>query len=868
MLTATSMSLRGRTLLVIGATFAALGLMLYGTLRESALPELVLHEETDARETAARGARLLLQEVERVATVAADEAKRPQTREAIAGRRPAFTDLPDTVKREVGLMALVARDGRLVGTWYVDPATKEPDTPPGDLFASLLHLPALAVSHPGDENLKGIAVVTSGAVLVATEPVPNPADPTHPLGRLVAGRLLDHIEVRRLGTLAQAQIAIAPANDTRNSADFAPAVGRLSADAPSLVRPLSPDRLAAFTFLPGIEPQQGLVVRAEVPRPLYGQGLVVQRFLLMSALLMVLMVGLLVSLLLQQTVVAPVTRLSAAVQQIGRSADLSQRVPAFGRDEVGRLAEAINEMLLSLEQARHAREDTEGRYRAVVEQVTESILLVDVATRQVLDANPSACTLLGYSPEEMEGLTLYDIVSAERNSVDTNIDRTLLLRRYFVGERVYHTKHGATVEVEVSGTALSLQGRDVLCVMLRDIRGRKRAEAQRRRLETQLRQAEKLRSVGVLAGGIAHDFNNLLMAMLGNAELAIMRLPEGSAALGPVRNIQSAGNRAADLTRQIMTYSGAGSYEFGSVSINAVVADVLAGLAAELPPHVQVEADTPDDLPNIVGDAGQIAQAVNGLVSNAVEALGDEPGQVTVRCRLEQVSAAWLADTLLPQGLQAGEYVAIEVVDTGCGMTPETLQRVFEPFFTTKFTGRGLGLPATLGIARAHGGTVHVTSEAGHGSTFTMLLPTTGRPSAAAAVEEDRAVAAPIHSSTVLVVDDEELVRHVTQGMLAMAGFDSLAAASGEEAVELLRVQPEQIRFAVLDLTMPGMGGAEALRQMRGLRPDLPVLLSSGHDEEHAMAQFAERERVAFLAKPYGYDDLCAAIAVVCEQTD
>ena len=293
--------------------------------------------------------------------------------------------------------------------------------------------------------------------------------------------------------------------------------------------------------------------------------------------------------------------------------------------------------------------------------------------------------------------------------------------------------------------------------VFRDLTDQKRAEAERATLERQLFQAQKLESLGVLAGGIAHDFNNLLMGILGHADLALEQLNP----LHPVKRnleaIQKAGQRAADLTRQMLAYSGRGQFEVRNLDLSAQVEEMLHLLEVEPPEDRGAQPRPEEGLPAVTADASQIQQVIMNLVINAAEAIGDASGDDHPRHRGPAVTEAAARTMLVGQDVPPGTYVYLEVADTGCGMDQDTLSRIFEPFFTTKFTGRGLGLSAIMGIVRGHKGALRVYSEPGHGTTFKVLLPALGA--------GPEAVAAPsggipwAGSGLVLVVDDDETVR-------------------------------------------------------------------------------------------------------------
>ncbi|MBN1557372.1 MAG: response regulator [Lentisphaerae bacterium] len=395
-----------------------------------------------------------------------------------------------------------------------------------------------------------------------------------------------------------------------------------------------------------------------------------------------------------------------------------------------------------------------------------------------------------------------------------------------------------------------------------DITARLRAEQDRRRLEAQMQRTQKLESLGILAGGIAHDFNNLLMSMLGNAEIALMDLPGAAAARKHIEAIESSAKQAADLCRQLLAYSGKGRFLIEPLDLSAVVEDTHDLLNVLIPKKVTVRYALEHNLPPVEGDSSQIRQVLINLMTNAAEAIGDANGVITVSSGRLTLTAADCSHLYLGEQHPAGEYVYLDVADTGCGMDAETRARIFDPFFTTKFTGRGLGLAAVIGIMRSHKGDLRVETAPGQGTRVTLYFPPTQRAVDAAA--EPAPVPAWSGSGTVLLADDEEAVRNVASTMLERLGFSVITATNGAEAVERFRAHRGDIVLTVLDVTMPVMDGHEALRQIREIQTDAVVLLSSGYEED-TTGQRIHNGRAGFVHKPYRLAELRAQIAAALD---
>jgi signal transduction histidine kinase len=395
--------------------------------------------------------------------------------------------------------------------------------------------------------------------------------------------------------------------------------------------------------------------------------------------------------------------------------------------------------------------------------------------------------------------------------------------------------------------------------LIDDIR---RVEGERREVEARLFQAQKLESLGVLAGGIAHDLNNILTPVVGFAELAAASLPAASPAVRMLAEVGTNARRAADLVQQILAFAGRGRFVVQPVDLSRLVREMDRLLGAAVHVNTGLEYDLAPGLPLVEGDVTQLRQVVMNLVKNAAEAVADEAGIVTVRTG-SIPDAHQAGGSLRPdEDMTGGPAVFLEVEDSGCGMTADVIAKAFDPFFTTKFTGRGLGLAVVQGIARGHRGALRIRSEPGRGSTVRFLLPALV---AAYAAEPDGAAEAdPTDerrgTGTVLVVDDEGGVRDTAARILEHAGYTVLAARDGQDGVRVFTEYQRRIDAVVLDLTMPRMGGLEAARVLRGVRPDLPVVLMSGFSVDEVTLQSGGLENTGFVQKPFSARALLAAV--------
>jgi len=406
---------------------------------------------------------------------------------------------------------------------------------------------------------------------------------------------------------------------------------------------------------------------------------------------------------------------------------------------------------------------------------------------------------------------------------------------------------------------------DGVAVTSRDVTARRLAERERTTLEARLRRAEKLESLGVLAGGVAHDFNNLLVGILGNAALLREELAPGSPLAPMAEQLQAAATQAADLTRQMLNFTGKGAMELQRVDLSNLAGEVAHLLRSTVSRRIEIQLELAAGLPPVEGDPAQLRQIVMNLVLNGAEAIGDQAGVVTLRTRIRLADRALLDATDVHDDLPEGPYLVLEVEDSGHGMDAATRERIFEPFFTTKFTGRGLGLAGVMGMVRSHRGAIKVESVPEAFTRFLIYLPAAPASTVAAGPAEvtPRAASAGTASprtATVLVVDDEPAVRSVAGRTLKRAGHAVISAASGEEAVALARENGSRIDLVLLDLIMPGLSGPETLVQLEALIPGLKVVATSGYDEGQAAARFGSGRHVNFLQKPYRPDELLAVV--------
>ena len=474
--------------------------------------------------------------------------------------------------------------------------------------------------------------------------------------------------------------------------------------------------------------------------------------------------------------------------------------------------------------------------------------------------------LFGYAPHEMEGTYAHQLfVPPDRQAGVPEVEIQVATEQGRAEDERWHLRKDGS-RFWASGVMVSLWEDGSLrgyAKVVRDF-------TERRRLDEAVKQTQKLESVGVLAAGVAHDFNNVLTAILGNVSLVRRRLAqlEVDGQLDQMlQSAERAGNRAADLVRQLLNYAGKGRREIKPVDICHVTRDALAIVQASVSRKITIRADVPSDCPVIQADVGQLQQLVLNLVLNAAEAIGDNHGDVAVRVRIRELPESELKERYANFSLTSLQYTEIEVSDTGVGMDEHTLQQIFDPFFTTKFMGRGLGLAAALGIVRAHGGGIAVRSEPGKGTTFSVVLPAEHEVGEIPMTIADSITESARGEGLVLVVDDEVGIRSLIQHTLEELGYTVLTAEHGAQALELFDRSSDEIILVLLDLIMPVLDGAETAAELQARDPDVPILIMSGIGNDDALRGFGSTRIAGFVPKPFAPDQLAQAVAIARQRT-
>jgi PAS domain S-box-containing protein len=514
-------------------------------------------------------------------------------------------------------------------------------------------------------------------------------------------------------------------------------------------------------------------------------------------------------------------------------------------------------------QAERALRDSEERFRRMVEIAVEGIWIVDTTGRTTFVNNRMA-DILGYTREEMLGRQCFEFFAPEereRARLEFEERRVELCKTLTAEPHEQHFRHkdGSSVWLDITGTPMT-DGSDSFTGVLKmcaDV-------TERKKNEQRLRQAQRLESLGILAGGVAHDFNNLLTAIIGNASLVLERTKPASPSRMMLQSLITASERAAQLTRQLLTYAGKDQGKLQPLDLAAIVKELAPLLTAVVPKMVNLSLKLDDGVHRAEADPAQLQNVMMNLVINAAESIpASTPGKVKVAVSRRTLQRDDYRDAVVPIETSDREYVSFKVTDDGIGMDAATQSRIFDPFFTTKFQGRGLGLAAVLGIVKGFGGTLTVRSAPGQGSVFTVLLPAIQAAAARMELPRPRSPGTAAGGvGTILFVDDDAALRAIAQQTLEDYGYRVLLADNGRQAITMVSAHPE-VRAVVLDMTMPVMGGDSAGPILRSLRPDVPLILSSGYPERDALERVGSGVAAAFLEKPYQPGVLAAKVEEV-----
>ncbi len=499
-----------------------------------------------------------------------------------------------------------------------------------------------------------------------------------------------------------------------------------------------------------------------------------------------------------------------------------------------------------------ALQQSEERYRSLVENTMYGYFIHDIPSGRFLFLNKRACELYGYTMEEGLQLSVWDALSIENyERIKQRIQARAAGDKLGPDIQKYTAvrKDGSSFRLEVSSSLITYQGRPAVQGIVRDV-------TEQEFLEQQLKQAQKMEAIGTLAGGVAHDFNNLLMGIQGRASLMLIATEPSNPYFEHLKGIEDYVKRAADLTQQLLGFARSGKYEVKTASLNNLIKNQNR-MFGRTKKEINIQEKLQKNLWAVEIDQGQIEQVILNIYVNAWQAM---PGGGNLYVQTENVVLD--EDYIRPYQVKPGKYVKISITDTGVGMDEATRQRIFDPFFTTKEMGRGtgLGLASAYGIIKSHLGFIDVYSEKGEGTTFKIYLPASEK-----TVVQRKAVNGKLikGTGTVFLVDDEAMIVDVGQGMIENLGYQVLTAKSGSAAIDIYKQNRSKIDLVILDMIMPGMGGGETYDQLKKINPDIKVLLSSGYSINGQAHDILDRGCNGFIQKPFSVAELSNKIREV-----
>ncbi len=490
--------------------------------------------------------------------------------------------------------------------------------------------------------------------------------------------------------------------------------------------------------------------------------------------------------------------------------------------------------------AERALRESEAKLNAIFHAAQDGILVADAVTKMFLTGNKRICEMLGYGLNEISTLGVQDIHPPnELAFVIKQFERQANKEIEVAQDTPVLRKDGSVFFADISSSPVKFDEQEFLVGIFRDV-------TKRREVEAQSRQSQKLEAIGTLAGGIAHDFNNILSAILGYSELALQDISLDSIVHNEIEEVIKAGNRAKELVRQILTFSRQERGAFSVQKIQVIIKEVVKLLRSTIPTSIEIEQDIDDGCCAIHADPTQIHQLVMNLCTNAFHAMENSGG--VLRITLQEIHTKKRVKTFHSY-LEPGQYVRLQVVDTGAGIDKEVLNKIFDPYFSTKQKekGTGLGLAVVHGIVETHGGNIEVESTLGKGVTFSIYFPATAE---SAKVDEVHVPSRFRGQGNVLFVDDEEALTGLGKKMLSQMGYEVTTEKSGVDALATFKKNPQHFDVIITDQTMPKMSGTDLAKKVFKIRPDMPVVLSSGYSTVVTDIDIKALGIKAFLLKP------------------
>jgi PAS domain S-box-containing protein len=873
------MSIRYKTLIMIGSIFIVLLVVLLITARMVMLNSFLSLEKADTLLNTQRGLSALDSVLTNMNYTLGDWAPWDDTYEFMQTRYPEYikSNLTDEALAtlQFNFMVFVDQKGKMAFAKFVDLKTKREVSTPLVLLTKILTTPLLTQPPNASRHQSGVLMGPAGPVLVCSQPILR-SDFSGPImGTLIVGRYLDEKTIQGLSAVTHLHLSMFTVDQTKDISIWHKLLMQeFETKKPTRFEVLDAKQAVGYALLRDIEGLPVLVLRVDVERLIYQEGLKAMKYYVFSLLAIGLGFIIVIMAALEKVVLRPLSRLQAKVDQIGREGQPEQRVPVHSRDELGDLAGQINQMLDQLQknglelaesnirlnrdiqeriEAEKALRESEQRFRELAELLPEAIFEMTLEGK-ITFVNQKAYEYFGYTPADFEkGLNAFDMLSPEeRQRVKENIGRISAGEKSGLNEYQVVRKDGSNFPALFHSAPITCNGRPV------GLRGFFIDITEKKRIEAQLKQSQRLESIGTLAGGVAHDFNNILMGVQGCASLMLAETEPVHPHFEYLKNIENYVRSAANLTRQLLGFARGGKYQVKSTDLNELVqrtANMFGRTKKEIVIHTRYQKD----LWSVEVDQGQVEQVLLNLLVNASQAMpagGD--------LYLETQNAVLDENQVLSCQLRPGPFVKVMVTDTGMGIDEKILDRIFDPFFTTKEMGRGtgLGLASTYGIIKSHGGIINAFSEKGMGSTFTFYLPASSKEIVKFETGDDEILSG---AERVLLVDDEPVILSVGRRMLERLGYKAITAASGKEALQIYRESKGRIDLVVLDMVMPELSGEQTYQLLKEHDRQVKVLLSTGYSIHGQATDLLESGCNGFIQKPFNLQEFSRKLREVLD---
>lgn len=852
------MSIRSKIILIFISTIFVLGFVMILSAGFVLLKKVNLHETEYAHTETRRAINAFQRELSDLIRVTRDYSGWDDSYQFVVDRNQNYidTNMVDATfsQNRFNVVVFMNLKGEIVYQKSFDLQEKK-EIPTSPALIDFLNVSALRETTLQKESINGFWMLGDEEFALVACPILNSQYEGPPRGILVFGRKLNPWMLGYLGKIIETNVDLIPLDSSNIPQKIRQEMVGSQNPEPTALHSLSSSVLNGYGLLRDGFLKPSFVLRIEIPRVYRLQSIRSLWFLSGFLGLMVIFSAILTWILLEWLVLKRLANLHHFVQAIGPSLNLSDRYQNRGNDELTQFGELVNHLLDRL--ARYLDDqrrvelnlrDSEKKYRTIVENINDALLIHDFQG-VILDVNEHACTLFNQKRETILGKNLSLLESAQNKKLFSTILERSITSNTVIYDCEYRISEESIIYIETSSKVVSREGDGIIQSFARDI-------TERKKLEENLSQSQKMEAIGQLAGGITHDFNNLLTGILGYADLMHRKAETGSLVANTATVIKKIATRASELTHQLLGFARSEKIQMCPVNVGAIIEEVILLLERTVDKKItfQVHLDSKSLL--VLGDSGQIQQAILNLAINARDAM-PSGGIITFTASKDYIDSEHCPPHM---ELEENSYVVVSVEDTGCGIAPEIQDRIFEPFFTTKEVGKGtgMGLSIVYGIARNHGGGIHVYSEVGHGTTFKLYLPQYKKENLP--IHETISAIIEKGSGRILLIDDEETVLQCTADMVQEMGYQVVTVSSGKAGIDYYAEHTKEIDFIILDMIMPEMNGKECFLQLQKINPTVRILLSSGFTLNVKNQEFLEMGFMGTINKPFTLSELSKAL--------